>query len=177
MSPLGSALTGATVRGRTSPRVLGGARGNGGDLTTEGLDAGPVSDRSAVSVDPILVCPQLGAPQLAEVPPRIAGTIAERLLAVLLGSMDDRGNMSLPLARLSAALDTSARQVRRSAGDLVAAGVLVVSQPAQAVGKYSPKVYRLVTRPAGRSGPAGPSGVLSFAGADHVTTRTRRVMR
>lgn len=96
-----------------------------------------------MTVDLSSVRPQAGAPPGVVVPARIRGTIAERLLAVLFAAADDRGDIARTLADLAAALDTSIRQVRRSARDLVDAGLVVIAQPAQVGGRYSPKVYRL----------------------------------
>ena len=91
-------------------------------------------------------CLQDGAPHAVVVPARIAGTIAERLLAVLAGARDEHGDIARTLGDLAAAVGTSPRQVRRSAADLVAAGVVEVVRPAQSTGRYTPKVYRLVER-------------------------------
>jgi len=83
------------------------------------------------------------------------GTLAERLLRVLAHASDDRGRIARTHGDLAEELGTSIRQVRRSAADLVAAGLLAVDRPAQRDGRYSPKVYRLATHPLDRVTPQG----------------------
>jgi hypothetical protein len=117
---------------------------------------------------------QADAPNVDHLPARLIGTLAERVFRELLHHIAPDCTMSVPLSALEGALGTSRRQIRRSTTALLRAGVLELDRPAQAGGRYTPKVYRLAAR-TGHSATA-QAGVLSPHVADGVTPRRLSVM-
>lgn len=100
-----------------------------------------------MTVGAISSCPQHATPPDVVVPARIEGTHAHQILLILARRANRAGETAVLLSELGDELATSRRQVRRSVRTLEEAGLVEIIQRAQAAGRYSPPVYRILSAP------------------------------